>query len=120
MAQRSRVHTLSIFRMRAEVVDAIVDAFRCGDPSAMPAGATLLERARADTIIEAIIAAEGGGRPEQRALQAMVSVYRSGDDWDDLFGRMTPGEIDSLRALFPYMPRQAARHFAERFVIPSR
>jgi hypothetical protein len=51
--------------------------------------------------------------PTRRALKALISAYHSGDDWDDLFGRLTPSELNGLRALVPHMPPRAARHFAE-------
>lgn len=54
------------------------------------------------------------------AQQALLNAYRPGDDWADMFDRLTPAEIESLMTLFPYMPPRAARHFAERFIIPTR
>lgn len=54
------------------------------------------------------------------AQQALLDAYRPGDDWTDMFDRLAPAEIESLMALFPYMPPRAARHFAERFIIPAR
>lgn len=53
------------------------------------------------------------------ALQALRHAYRTGDDWNDMFDRLTPDELDRLKELFPYMPPVAARYFAERFIIPS-
>lgn len=54
------------------------------------------------------------------AQEVLLRAYQDGDDWDDLFDRLTPGELDRLRKLFPFMPPRAARHFAARFVIPAR
>lgn len=53
------------------------------------------------------------------ALEALRLAYRAGDDWNDMFDRLTAAELDRLKELFPYMPHQAARHFAERFIIPG-
>jgi hypothetical protein len=52
------------------------------------------------------------------ALEALQLAYRAGDDWNDMFDRLTADELDRLKDLFPYMPPLAARHFAERFIIP--
>lgn len=58
--------------------------------------------------------------PGRRALQALITAYQSkDDDWDDLFGRLTPSEINGLRLLVPYMPPRAARHFAEHVFAPN-
>jgi hypothetical protein len=57
--------------------------------------------------------AEGCPNPSRRALKAVVTAFRPGDDWDDLFARLTPTEIEGLRSLVPYMPKKAAQHFAD-------
>lgn len=54
----------------------------------------------------------------RQAREALRRAYRPGDDWSDMFARLTPAEVDELRILFPYMPPIAARHFAEFFVVP--
>ncbi|WP_164702204.1 hypothetical protein [Modestobacter sp. KNN46-3] len=56
--------------------------------------------------------------PTRRALKALITAYHSGDDWDDLFGRLTLSELNGLRALVPHMPPRAARHFAENVFGP--
>jgi hypothetical protein len=56
--------------------------------------------------------------PTRRALKALITAYHSGDNWDDLFGRLTPSELNGLRALARHMPPRAARHFAEHVFAP--
>lgn len=56
----------------------------------------------------------GCSSPSGPALKALISTALPGDDWDDLFGRLTPAEIEGLRSLVPYMPRRAVQHFADR------
>lgn len=56
----------------------------------------------------------GCSSPGRQALQALISTAQPGDDWDDLFARLTPTEIEGLRSLVPYMPRRAVQRFADR------
>lgn len=105
--------------VRHQVVDAIVEAFTTDDPAALPHGATPEERTAADAAIELLLARQPDRDPRRRITKLLFRVYRSGDDWNDLFDRLTPFEVAELRELFPFMPSRAARFFAERFLFPT-
>jgi hypothetical protein len=104
--------------VRDQVVDAIIEAFTTDDPAGLPAGATAEERAAADAAIGALLEQSPEPRTRWRITKILFRAYRSGDDWDDLFDRLSPFEIAELRELFPYMPARAARYFGERYVVP--
>jgi hypothetical protein len=105
--------------VRYQVVEAIVEAFTTDDPSALPPGATPEERAAADAAIGALLARRPGSDPRKRITRTLFRAYRSGDDWDDLFDRLSPFELAELREFFPSMPSRAARLFAERYLFPG-
>lgn len=105
--------------VRHQVVDAIIEAFTTDDPSALPAGATPQEREAADVEIDRLLGRQPDRAPRHRITQLLFRAYRSGDDWDDLFDRLTPFEVAELRELFPAMPSRAARFFAERFLFST-
>lgn len=105
---------------RAEAVEAIVHAFMTDDRTAYPMDATGEERAAAEQQIGARLAADGPSLdPRMQARHIMYRAYRPGDDWDDLFNRLSPAEIDALRRILPHLPQRAGRHFAMRFVVPG-
>lgn len=103
---------------RHDVVQAIVGAFQAGDPTGLPHEATAEERAAADMLISEMV----GQSPVdlgKRATQILFRNYRHGDDWPDLFDRLSPLEVAELRNLYAFMPAQAARHLRERFISPG-
>lgn len=105
--------------VRHQVVDAIVEAFTTDDPSALPLGASAEEREAADAAIGRLLERQGDRDPRGRVTKLLFRAYRSGDDWNDLFDRLTPFEVAELRELFPFMPSRPARFFAERFLFPT-
>ena len=105
--------------VRHQVVDAIVEAFTTDDSSALPPGATAEEREAADAAIEQLLDRQPGRDARRRITKLLFRAYRSGDDWNDLFDRLTPFEVAELRELFPFMPSRPARFFAERFLFPT-
>jgi transposase len=106
-------------QVRHQVVDAIVEAFTTDDPSALPTAATAEERDAADMEIDRLLGRQPGQAQRRRVVQLLFHAYRSGDDWNDLFDRLTPFEVAELRELFPHMPSRAARHFTDRFLFPA-
>lgn len=105
--------------VRRPVVEAIMRAFLADDPTAYPVDATAAERVAAEDLIRTTLRVDGADRdPRQQVRRMLYRRYQSGDDWDELFGRLSPAEIARLHELFPHMPPRAARHFAERFIIP--
>jgi hypothetical protein len=105
--------------VRHQVVDCIVEAFTTDDPSTLPPGATPAEREAADVAIGQLLERTSDRDPRLRTTQLLFRAYRSGDDWGDLFDRLTPFEVAELRELFAYMPSRAARFFAQRFLFPT-
>ena len=105
--------------VRHQVVDAIVEAFTSNDPSGLPPGATAQEREAADAAIDQLLDRQPDRDPRGRITKLLFRSYRSGDDWNDLFDRLTPFEVAELHDLFPYMPARPARFFAERFLFPT-
>ena len=106
-------------QVRHQVVDAIVEAFTTDDPAALPPGATAEERAAADAAIGRLLERHPDPDFRGRITKLLFRAYRSGDDWNDLFDRLTPFEVAELRELFPYMQSRAARFFGERFLFPN-
>lgn len=105
---------------RPDIIEAIINAFRTDDPMAYPLDVTPEERAAAEEQIAAALAAQGPRPdPSMQARRILYRAYQPGDDWDDLFDRLTTAEIDTLRELLPHLPQRAGPHFVMRFVAPG-
>ena len=104
---------------RHQVVEAIVDAFTTDAPSVLPTGARPEEREAADAAIGALLARRPDSDPRKRITRTLFRAYRSGDDWDDLFDRLSPFELAELREFLPSLPSRAARFFAEGYLFPG-
>lgn len=88
------------------------------DHRCAPAGDTADERARAQVVFDDVGGLDDDD-PRRQTLRALLGAWRPGDDWDDMFDRLTLPQLAELKRLFPYMPPRAARHFAVRYVGPA-
>ena len=107
--------------VRPEVVAAIVDVLKGGDPAALPAGATPEEKTAAKDAYLSEFAAERSKRDRQTQAWELL-LTRSYDEpptWRRIFDDLSPETIDELGTLYDALPAGAQEEYARRFGVPS-
>ena len=107
--------------VRPDVVDAIVDVLKGGDPAARPAGATREEKAAAKDRYLSEFVAERSTRDRQTQAWELL-LTRSYDEpptWQRIFDDLSPETVDELRPLYDALPAGAQEEYTRRYGSPS-
>ena len=107
--------------LRSEVVEAIVDVLKGGDPADLPSGATAAEKAAAKDRYLSDFLAERGHRDRQSQAWELL-LTRSYDEpptWKQIFDDLSPEVHTQLGELYDALPAGAQEEYARRFGVPS-
>ena len=107
--------------VRAEVVEAIVEVLKGGDPAGLPPGATSAEKAAAKDAYLSEFAAERSKRDRQAHAWELL-LTRSYDEpptWERLFDDLDPDVHTELGELYDVLPVGAQEEYARRYGVPS-
>ena len=107
--------------VRPDVVDAIVDVLKGGDPAALPAGATREEKAAAKDRYLSEFVAERSKRDRQAHAWELL-LTRSYDEpptWRQIFDDLSPDVHAELGELYDALPAGAQEEYARRYGVPS-
>ena len=107
--------------VRPEVVQAIVEVLKGGDPAGLPAGATHAEKAAAKDRYLSEFLAERDKRDRQAQAWDLL-LTRSYDDpptWQRIFDDLSPESVEQLRPLYDALPAGAQEEYDRRYGAPS-
>src|SRR4051812_22166786 len=107
--------------VRAEVVAAIVEVLKGGDPADLPPGATSAEKAAAKDAYLSDFLAERGKRDRQSQAWELL-LTRSYDEppsWKQIFDAPAPSVHAELGPLYAPPPAGAQEEYVRRFGVPS-
>ena len=107
--------------VRAEVVAAIVEVLKGGDPAGLPPGATSAEKAAAKDAYLSEFLAERGKRDRQSQAWELL-LTRSYDEpptWGRIFDDLDPAAHTELGELFDALPAGAKEEYVRRYGEPS-
>jgi hypothetical protein len=107
--------------VRPDVVAAIVDVLKGGDPEDLPSGATPAEKAAAKDAYLSEFLAERAKRDRQSQAWELL-LTRSYDEpptWKQIFDDLSPDVHAELGTLYDALPAGAQEEYARRFGVPS-
>ena len=107
--------------VRPDVVDAIVDVLKGGDPAALPAGATREEKAAAkDRYLSEFVAERSKRDRQTQAWELLLTrSYDEAPSWQQIFDDLSPESVEELRDLYDALPAGAQEEYARRYGAPS-
>ena len=107
--------------VRAEVVDAIVEVLKGGDPAGLPSGATPAEKAAAKDAYLSDFVAERGKRDRQSQAWELLLTrsYDEAPSWKQIFDDLDPSVHEELGTLYDALPAGAQEEYVRRFGVPS-
>ena len=112
MSERSEV--------RAEVVAAIVEVLKGGDPAGLPPGATPAEKAAAkDEYLSGLVADRAQRDRQSRAWELLLTRgHEDPPSWEQLFDELPESSIPELGELYDALPEGAQAEYARRYGAP--
>jgi hypothetical protein len=107
--------------VRPDVVAAIVDVLRGGDPADLPPGATAAEKAAAkDSYLSDFLAERGKRDRQSQAWELLLTrSYDEPPTWKQIFDDLDPQVHAELGTLYDALPAGAQEEYARRFGVPS-
>ena len=107
--------------VRPEVVEAIVDVLKGGDPAELPSGATAAEKAAAkDSYLSEFLAERGKRDRQSQAWELLLTrSYDEPPTWRQIFDDLSPEVHAELGDLYDALPAGAPEEYARRFGVPS-
>ena len=107
--------------VRPDVVAAIVEVLKGGDPASLPPGATPEEKTAAKDAYLSEFVAERSKRDRQAQAWELL-LTRSYDEpptWRQIFDDLSPDVHAELGDLYDALPAGAQEEYARRFGVPS-
>jgi hypothetical protein len=107
--------------VRPEVVAAIVDVLKGGDPADLPPGAKVAEKAAAkDSYLSQFLAERGKRDRQSQAWELLLTrSYDEPPTWKQIFDDLDPDVHAELGTLYDALPAGAQEEYARRFGVPS-
>jgi hypothetical protein len=107
--------------VRAEVVAAIVEVLKGGDPAGLPLGATSEEKAAAkDAYLSEFLAERGKRDRQSQAWELLLTrSYDEPPSWKQIFDDLDPSVHEELGSLYDALPAGAQEEYVRRFGVPS-
>jgi hypothetical protein len=107
--------------VRPEVVDAIVEVLKGGDPADLPPGATKEEKdAAKDRYLSEFLAERSKRDRQAQAWELLLTrSYDEPPTWQRIFDDLAPETIGELGTLYDALPAGAQEEYARRYGIPT-
>jgi len=107
--------------VRTEVVEAIVEVLKGGDPAGLPPGATPAEKAAAkDAYLSEFLAERGKRDRQSQAWELLLTrSYDEAPSWKQIFDDLDPSVHEELGTLYDALPAGAQEEYVRRFGVPS-
>ena len=108
-------------QVRPDVVDAILDVLKGGDPASLPASATRAEKdAAKDRYLSEVLAERSKRDRQAQAWELLLTrSYDEPPTWQRIFDDLTPEALSELGDLYDALPAGAQEEYARRFGVPS-